>query len=71
MAGSRTTGTPNARAMPSMVTSSWVGPTPPDVKTTSKVRLNSATSWAIFSISSGMTTMRRTSTPRARSSRQR
>src|SRR5215813_7722717 len=71
MTGSRTTGTPKARATPSIVTSSWVGPTPPDVKTTSKPRLNSPTSAAIRSISSGMTTMRLTSTPSARSSRQR
>src|SRR6266851_5184306 len=60
-----------ARATPSMVTSSWVGPTPPDVNTTSWSRLNAATSRAITSISSGMTAMRRTSTPSARSSRHR
>src|SRR2546422_8606316 len=54
-----------------MVTSSWVGPTPPDVNTTSWSRLNAATSRAISSISSGMTAMRRTSTPSARSSRHR
>ena len=71
MRASRTTGTPKARATPSMVTSSWVGPTPPEVKTTSKRPLNCVTSAAIWSTSSGMTTMRRTSTPRARSSRQR
>src|SRR5881409_15733 len=54
-----------------MVTSSWVGPTPPDVNTTSWSRLNAATSRAISSISSGMTAMRRTSTPSARSSQHR
>src|SRR5712691_7773521 len=69
--GWRTSLTSIARATPSMVTSSWVGPTPPDVNTTSWSRLNAATSRAITSISSGMTAMRRTSTPSARSSRHR
>ena len=32
-----------------MVTSSWVGPTPPEVNTTSKLRLNARTSAAIRS----------------------
>src|SRR5712692_3232194 len=69
--GWRTSLTSIARATPSMVTSSWVGPTPPDVNTTSWSRLNAATSRAITSISSGMTATRRTSTPSARSSRHR
>ena len=54
-----------------MVTSSWVGPTPPDVNTTSSASLNSRTSAAMRSTSSGITEIRRTSTPSARSSRQR
>src|SRR5215510_2791778 len=62
--GWRTTLAPIASATPSIVTSSWVGPTPPDVNTTSWARLKAATSWAISGISSGMTAMRRTSTPR-------
>ena len=33
--GSRTTRTPRPRATPSIVTSSWVGPTPPEVNTQS------------------------------------
>src|SRR5437867_4629383 len=69
--GWRTTLAPIAIATPSIVTSSWVGPTPPDVKTTSWARLKAVTSWAISGISSGMTEMRRTSTPSARSSRHR
>src|SRR6266511_3844929 len=69
--GWRTTLTSIARATPSMVTSSWVGPMPPDVNTTSWSRLNAATLRAITSISSGITAMRRTSTPSARSSRHR
>ena len=69
--GSRTTGTLRPRATPSMVTSSCVGPTPPEVKTTSKARLCSLTSNAISSTSSGITEILRTSTPSARSSRQR
>src|SRR5215475_6992611 len=69
--GSRTTFTPSARATPSIVTSSCVGPTPPDVKTMSNVRLCSVTSEAIRSTSSGITEIFRTSTPSMRSSRQR
>ena len=69
--GSRTTGTAMARATPSRVTSSCVGPTPPEVNTTSKSRLNSATTSAMSWTSSGITVIRRTSTPSARSSRQR
>src|SRR5574338_227049 len=54
-----------------MVTSSCVGPTPPEVNTTSYAALAARTSAEISSTSTGITTMRRTSTPRARSSRQR
>src|SRR2546422_7494119 len=64
-------GTAIARATPSIVTSSCVGPTPPEVKTTSKSRLCAVTSRAISSTSSGTTEIRRTSTPSWRSSRQR
>ena len=69
--GWRTTLVAIPTATPSIVTSSWVGPTPPDVNTTSWARLKAATSWAISWMSSGMTEMRRTSTPSARSSRHR
>src|SRR5213594_3771941 len=69
--GWRTTFASIARATPSMVTSSCVGPTPPEVKTTSWSRLSVATSRAIRSTSSGITAIRRTSTPSARSSRHR
>src|SRR2546422_853512 len=69
--GWRTTPTPIARATPSIVTSSCVGPTPPDVNTRSYSQLWAATSRAINSTSSGMTEIRRTSTPSWRSSRQR
>src|SRR5947207_15634731 len=54
-----------------MVTSSCVGPTPPDVNTTSCSAPKRETSAAMRSTSSGITVMRRTSTPRARSSRHR
>src|SRR4029450_6282187 len=54
-----------------MVTSSWVGPTPPEVNTTSWAALCSRTSVAMRSTSSGITEMRRTSTPNPRSSRHR
>src|SRR6476660_4268524 len=57
------------RATLSMVTSSCVGPTPPEVKTKSKTRWNSATAGAMASSSSGTVTIRLTVTPRVRSSR--
>src|SRR5262245_18041007 len=60
---------PRPRATPAMVTSSCVGPTPPEVNTTSYERRKWATASAISSSSSGMVRMRRTVTPSLRSSR--
>src|SRR5262245_29370201 len=61
----------NARAMPSIVTSSWVGPTPPEVNTKSNRSWNSRTVRAMMSRSSGITLIARRSTPIRRSSRAR
>src|SRR6185437_3750745 len=66
-----TTLAPNARATPSMVRSSCVGPTPPLVNTTSWDALSSRTSRAISSMSSRIMTARRRRTPSSRSSRAR
>src|SRR2546427_5072241 len=71
IAGWRTTLRPRPRATPSMVTSSCVGPTPPEVNTTSKREWESRTAAAIVSTSSGMVRMRSSVTPRLRSSRAR
>jgi hypothetical protein len=49
---------PKPRATPSIVTSSCVGPTPPDVNTISNVSEKSRTVAAITSTSSGMVVMR-------------
>ena len=62
---------PNPCAMPSMVTSSWVGPTPPVEKTRSHLPEKRAAVRPIVSRSSGITVTRCTSTPRSRNSRQR
>ncbi len=51
-----------------MVRSSWVGPTPPEVKTWSKRRAKRGTVSAMSSRSSGITEIRRSSTPSERSS---
>ena len=64
MSGWRTTLTPKPWAMPSMVTSSWVGPMPPEVKTKSKRWENSATSLPISGISSWIVEIFCTSTPK-------
>src|SRR4051812_222932 len=63
MVGLSTTRTPNARATPSTVTSSWVGPTPPLVKTTVCCAERFFTSAAMVSISSRMVTTRRNRMP--------
>src|SRR6202167_1159437 len=64
-----TSGRLNARATPSIVRSSWVGPTPPEVITKSKLREQYATSPPIRSRSSGIVAIRASATPRLRSSR--
>ena len=62
---------PNAAAMAGNVTSSWVGPTPPDVKTQRNRSDSARTLRAMSSRSSGMTSIRPTATPRSRSCRTR
>ena len=49
--------------LPSKVKSSWVGPTPPDVKTRSNLSLNRETSSAMISTPSEITDTRHKSTP--------
>src|SRR5689334_1348035 len=58
-----TTATPKARATPSTVKSSWVGPTPPLVKTTVYFSERDFTSAAMISTSSGIVTTRRRRMP--------
>ena len=60
---------PRASATARTVTSSWVGPMPPLVKTWSATERAWATAWTMASISSGMTCMDRSGIPQARSRR--
>src|SRR6266404_859596 len=68
MSGCGMTLRPRPRAMPSIVMSSCVGPTPPEVNTTSYVSWQLRTSCAMTSSSSGITATRLSATPRPRSS---
>jgi len=67
----RTTGLPKDAATPSMVTSSWVGPTPPLVKTRSCEARRSLKSLLMVLISSGHTSTRRSSIARSNNARAR